>query len=72
MKHEWKILTPGSGPLVTTTNLGSPSRYVIGWGLSCKACSEHLDIPYDELDTENVATFCVEQGKRDDCPGKKT
>lgn len=73
MKHKWELLTPGSGPLVATSlNLGAPMRYKTGWRLCCTKCGEDLTIPYDELDSENIADFIVEQKARNDCPGKKT
>lgn len=71
MKHKWKLLTPGSGPLVATTNLRAPSRYTVDWRLLCTKCKECLDIPYDVLDSERIADFVVKQKKRNDCSGKK-
>lgn len=71
MKHKWKLLTPGSGPLIAVTNLEVPFRYKVGWRLFCVECKENLDIPYDELDSENIVDFVVKQKKRNDCSGKK-
>lgn len=72
MKHKWKLLEPGSGPLVATTNLRAPVRYEIGWRLYCTKCKEHLVIPYDVLDTDRIVNFIQKQKARNDCQGKKT
>lgn len=69
MKHKWELLTPQSGPLVATTNaeVRAPMRYSTGWVVHCSKCNEYLDVPYDELDSDNIADFVVEQKKRNDC-----
>ena len=70
MKHKWKLLKPGSGPLVATTDLEAPVRYKIGWRLACPRCRECLAIPYDVLDTDRIVNFVEKQKRRDDCRGE--
>ena len=67
MKHKWELLTPGSGPLVATSNLRAPVRYQVGWRLHCSRCEKHLTIPYDVLDTYRIVDFIEKQEKRNDC-----
>lgn len=70
MRHDFKLLPPRSGPLVTTTVLGAAARHETGWRLSCTMCGEDLTAPYDVLDSDRIASWAVKQKKRDDCPGK--
>lgn len=72
MKHKWKLMTPYSSPvLIATTSLRTPMRYSTGWRIHCSKCNEHLDIPYDVLDSERIADFVVKQKQRDDCKGNR-
>lgn len=68
MKHEWKLITPTSCPvLVAKSSIEAPMRYSTGWSLSCRKCGEDICIPYDVLDTDRIADFIVKQKKRKDC-----
>lgn len=71
MKHDWIMLTPRSGPLVTVGNPRAAVRHETGWGLRCTRCEETLDVPYDVLDSENIESFIVKQKRRKDCKGKQ-
>lgn len=70
MKHKWKLLSPGTGPLVATGNIHTPARFGIGWRLFCSKCKKCVNVPYDDLDTDNIITFANKQAKRTDCLAK--
>jgi len=70
MKHKWKLLSPGTGPLVATGNIYAPTRFHVGWRLFCSKCEECIAVPYDDLDTDNIVVFAGKQQERRDCSGK--
>jgi len=71
MKHKWKLLSPETGPLTSAENICGAIRFRIGWRLLCSKCKKCVHIPCDDLDTEGIAAFIIEQNKRRDCSDRK-